>query len=470
MPSVLFAWFHRRVGNEIGRKVSSVIAVKEPVNVEGVLRAKGGIGAEEIRQLEQAVAAEQIRELRAEANSLLNEIEEGDKSKAKTAAAGIAFYFLGDHDAAEALLGKAATADAVAAFYLGHALHALGRFIEAADTFDSARKQGHDSVQCLLFEAGAARAGLDVDRAEKLLKQASQSGATTKAGAEYCYQMGCVLADKGDTYGAVEYFERAIDMNPQHSRALFWLANENALRGNDDEAIKLYERSLSRAPMHLSALMNLGLLYEDSENYGAAAFCFRRVVEVDPTHERARLYLKDIDAAADMYYDEDSQKNQARIQQILEIPVTDFELSVRSRNCLQKMGIRNLGDLTRVTEQDLLGGKNFGETSLQEIKDMMVSKGLRLGQAMVGKERSRDLSFVHEQLDPAQQALLGRTVSDLNLSVRARKCMTRLGISSLGELVLRTPDELLESKNFGVTSLNEVRGKLGELGLKLRND
>jgi DNA-directed RNA polymerase subunit alpha len=77
---------------------------------------------------------------------------------------------------------------------------------------------------------------------------------------------------------------------------------------------------------------------------------------------------------------------------------------------------------------------------------------------------------VHEQLDPAQQALLGRTVSDLNLSVRARKCMTRLGIASLGELVLRTPDELLESKNFGVTSLNEVRGKLAELGLKLRND
>jgi DNA-directed RNA polymerase subunit alpha len=447
-----------------------VIAVKEPVNVQGVLRGKGGVGAEEIRQLEQAVAADQIRELRMEANALLNEIEEGDKSKAKTISAGLAFYFVGDHDAAEALLGKAAASDAIAAFYLGHALHALGRFEESAAAFESARKQGYDAVQSLLFEAGAARAGRDVDRAEKLLKQASQGGATTKAGAEYCYQMGCVLADKGDTYGAVEYFERAIDMSPQHSRALFWLANENALRGNDEEAIKLYERSLSKAPMHLSALMNLGLLYEDAENYGAAAFCFRRVVEVDPTHQRARLYLKDIDAAADMYYDEDSLKNQARMQQILEIPVTDFELSVRSRNCLQKMGIRNLGDLTRVSEQDLLGGKNFGETSLQEIKDMMVSKGLRLGQTLVGKDRSRDLSFVHEQLDPAQQALLGRTVSDLNLSVRARKCMTRLGIASLGELVLRTPDELLESKNFGVTSLNEVRGKLAELGLKLRND
>ena len=40
----------------------------------------------------------------------------------------------------------------------------------------------------------------------------------------------------------------------------------------------------------------------------------------------------------------------------------------------------------------------------------------------------------------------------------------------LGELILRNPDELLESKNFGVTSLNEVRAKLSDLGLRLRND
>src|SRR5438034_8316315 len=54
----------------------------------------------------------------------------------------------------------------------------------------------------------------------------------------------------------------------------------------------------------------------------------------------------------------------------LEIPVTDFELSVRSRNCLRKMNIRTLGDLTRTTEAALLASKNFGETSLSEIKEI----------------------------------------------------------------------------------------------------
>ena len=37
-------------------------------------------------------------------------------------------------------------------------------------------------------------------------------------------------------------------------------------------------------------------------------------------------------------------------------------------------------------------------------------------------------------------------------------------------IVSRTPDELLSAKNFGVTSLNEIRQKLAEIGLKLRND
>jgi DNA-directed RNA polymerase subunit alpha len=48
--------------------------------------------------------------------------------------------------------------------------------------------------------------------------------------------------------------------------------------------------------------------------------------------------------------------------------------------------------------------------------------------------------------------------------------MNRLGINSLGDLIQRTGDELLESKNFGMTSLSEVREKLQAFGLSLRGD
>ena len=49
---------------------------------------------------------------------------------------------------------------------------------------------------------------------------------------------------------------------------------------------------------------------------------------------------------------------------------------------LRRLGIRTLGDLSRITEPSLLGSKNFGETSLEEIRAIMSSKGLRVGQSL----------------------------------------------------------------------------------------
>jgi DNA-directed RNA polymerase subunit alpha len=79
-------------------------------------------------------------------------------------------------------------------------------------------------------------------------------------------------------------------------------------------------------------------------------------------------------------------------------------------------------------------------------------------------------TFLPETISPQEQALLETPVSDLNLSVRARKCLSRLGLVTVAELVAKTADELLSVRNFGVTSLNEVRAKLTEIGTRLRND
>jgi len=198
--------------------------------------------------------------------------------------------------------------------------------------------------------------------------------------------------------------------------------------------------------------------------------CYRRILSAEPMHERSRLFYKDAQASQTMYYSPEEEHALSRFSQVLEIPVTDFELSVRSRNCLKKMNIRTLGDLTRINEQSLLSSKNFGETSLNEIKEMMASKGLRVGQSLEEGAQNDMRYRPQQQLTEQEQAVLGKPVSDLNLSVRARKCMNRLGINTLGELIQRSADELLESKNFGITSLNEVREKLGQYGLSLRGD
>jgi DNA-directed RNA polymerase subunit alpha len=74
------------------------------------------------------------------------------------------------------------------------------------------------------------------------------------------------------------------------------------------------------------------------------------------------------------------------------------------------------------------------------------------------------------EMSQEERATLAKSISELSLSVRAKKAMSKLNIQSLGDLIQRTGDELLECKNFGVTSLNEVREKLTQHGLKLRND
>src|SRR5262249_29473704 len=147
-------------------------------------------------------------------------------------------------------------------------------------------------------------------------------------------------------------------------------------------AIAYYERCLNHPPVHMGVLMNLGVLYEDGDKYDKAVECYHQVLSSSPDNEHARLFFKDAQASLTMYYNPDDDVAHSRFSQVLEIPVTDFELSVRSRNCLKKMNIKTLGDLTRVNEQQLLSSKNFGETSLLEIKEMMTTKGLRLGQSL----------------------------------------------------------------------------------------
>lgn len=416
----------------------------------------------DITALTAAIAGPHVTEVRQEARQTIGLVD--TLAEVGLVRGGVAAYLLGKHKDADDLLSKV-SGNGLASYYHGNTLLSLERFDDAAARFATAGTEGFDRIQATLLQAGAIRCAGKIDEAELVLKGIASEAASR---AEYSFQVGCIWADRGDALSAIEYFERAVDMDPHHSRALFWLAAENCLRGNDAEAIRLYEQSLSKPPYYAGALLNLGLLYEDNENYAAAAFCFNRVIEFDPTNERASLYLRDIEATHDMYYDEDSARNQARIEQLLSRPVTDFELSVRSRNCLAGMDINSLGDLTEVSEQELLAGKNFGETSLHEIRELLQSHGLRIGQNQ-HMVQSREPVF-EANLSPEEQALMNKPVSELNVSVRARKCMVRLGINSFGQLLQRTPDELLSSRNFGVTSLNEIRARLGEMGLKLRND
>ncbi len=77
--------------------------------------------------------------------------------------------------------------------------------------------------------------------------------------------------------------------------------------------------------------------------------------------------------------DEDVDEEEERIKQLLETPVEELELSVRSSNCLKNANIRSIGDLTARTEEDIAKTRNFGKKSLQEIKEKLNEWNLSLG-------------------------------------------------------------------------------------------
>lgn len=62
---------------------------------------------------------------------------------------------------------------------------------------------------------------------------------------------------------------------------------------------------------------------------------------------------------------------------------------------------------------------------------------------------------------------LNQSLAELNLSVRATNCLESEGINTVRDLVTRTEDQLLQVRNFGETTLDEVRERLGEIGLRL---
>jgi DNA-directed RNA polymerase subunit alpha len=84
------------------------------------------------------------------------------------------------------------------------------------------------------------------------------------------------------------------------------------------------------------------------------------------------------------------------------------------------------------------------------------------------EEKQTPAQEIADRITEEEQGILNKSVDDVQLSVRSRKCLQRLNIRALGELIRKTEAELLGCKNFGVTSLNEIKKMLTNYGLSLR--
>ncbi|MHC4391455.1 MAG: tetratricopeptide repeat protein [Planctomycetota bacterium] len=409
---------------------------------------------------EGAYASEdQWREMR------LTVLEAGDLSKlgkAKAIKYGYALYVLGRHALAVEELGDAnASTDPVGAYVLGLCHLGLNQPSEALAAFKAGLKKDKNNLRLELGALEALRRSGDLKAA---LKTATALNKAHKGNPDILFELAAIREAKGEYNEAMDDYEDILDIDPNHANSLFRLAYNHEQRGGQAVAIIYYERLSKQQPTFANALINYGLLLEDLGKFTEAMGAYEKVLRVHPEHERARMFYLDAQASVDMYYDEDRERRASRRNAILRIPITDFELSVRARNCLNKMNIRSLGDLVIKTEEELLAYKNFGETSLHEIKQVLAQKGLRLGMFREQDEGE----MVGGAASDGDEEVLKKPVAELDLSVRAKNCMERLNLRTIGELIQKSETELMGVKNFGQTSLNEVKQRLAEHGLVLK--
>ena len=417
---------------------------------------------QELRSVLQSMS-DPTQKLRAAVGDLAAENPE-----AKGAAAlklGMACYVLCQFSRALKFLSSA-TDNKDRRYFQGLCHKQLRNWKEAITAFGQAKDQGYDSDECTLQTIEVQVLGGDVEKARKdLAKRENKYDGLSR----YWYLMGLVEELGGDGEAGAEHYHKALEIDPNSAEANFRLAYYYDLHGEDEEAMALYEECISSPPVHANALLNLAVMLEDRGEYDQAAYYLRKILQTNPNHARARLFLRDVEASTTMYYDEDQARRIARRNAVLDIPVTDFELSVRARNCLKKMNINTLGDLVRTTEAELLGYKNFGETSLKEIKEMLAAKGLRLGQALEeGSDFGLDAPASSAAASVANEGVLATPVSQVDFSIRARKALESLNVQTLGDLTGKTEAEFLACRNFGQTSLNEIKQRLTEYGLRLR--
>jgi len=143
-------------------------------------------------------------------------------------------------------------------------------------------------------------------------------------------------------------------------------------------------------------------------------------------------------------------------------PISEIALSVRARNCLDSIGLRNLGDLADKTESEMLAVKNLGKKTLRELSWCLSDHGLKFNQ-------SRHLEIGHEQKPASPEAAgANTTLSEIRLSARARKCLDSMGFRNLGELAEKTESDMLAMTNLGPGTLRELSWRLSDHGLKFK--
>lgn len=314
---------------------------------------------------------------------------------------------------------------------------------------------------------------LKLDQLEKAEEQLEEVEQDFDDSPDLLYLDGFLTELKGDLEQAFQRYEEALELDSEHVRTLFRKAKllqihaesvEDSDQSPEELAKEIYEKIMNITPAHEGPILNLGVLYEDEGDFHRAKDCYKLILEDQPNHSVAEMYMEDAQASLNLSYNEERLRQQMQKSRLLNRNVSEFEFSQRIQTAFDQLRIETIGDLLQCTEQELLSCENFGKLSLKRLRNFLDSKGLSL--ARKGRKRvTLKPSPPPEDTDD----IMKKPVEEFDWSARSQRAMKRLSVFTVNDLVEKTEEELLDCQNFGETSLQEVKDTLNELGLSLKD-
>jgi len=378
---------------------------------------------------------------------------------------GIICWMLDKTEEAVKYLEEGSSTDEVN-YILGQCYLEMGRNEKAHKLLAAAYKAYSDSAEVVSAYLDSLLKIGQIDEALQVLNKIKSKFAKSPM---LPYYQGLCLEYQGDYAKAEEEYDDALDIDSEYAPALFRQAYRLDLSGKDEEALELYERLLHLKPTHINALINLGLFYEDKGDNQRALECYEEVLNIHPNHLRANLYKEDARSSLVMYYDDNLKRKEQELKRLLGQPLSEFQLPTRARNGLDELNIKTIGELVRKTEDELLSHENFGAKSLVDIKDLLARRGLTLSSENKPVTVESLLKSYISAETPKQTDVVNKPIFEIDWSARVKGSLTRLKVYTFGDLANKSEKDFMDLPNFGQTSLDEIRRRLGQFGLSLKS-
>ncbi len=302
-------------------------------------------------------------------------------------------------------VAKKLSSDNKSATRKGTLLYTLGRVEEAVPVYEEARSSRERAFFLGLSYLDLGRDEAAVDALKEALDADSADPLAAAAYAE-------ALSKAGRFEEAEKVLDKHLKKNADHAELLHAHGLWHDLQGWHDEAVQKYERALESEPGHARSLHRLAYLYDLAGEDGKAFELYERLRSARPMHVNSTLNLG-------LMYEDRGEFEKAKdcFDSVLEYFPTHPRAKLYQRDAVASLSMFYDEEAAR------------REAKLQQ--------------------------------------LLLQPLAEVTFSQRVRTALQKLNLGTLGDLVRKSEEELLELENFGKTSLREVKEFLSTKGLNL---